>query len=513
MRRKLQTYFDELRDYPTNGAPDEYARFFEVTFPNANDRRAYLDKLIKLGKPTYGHLALALLMREECCRIVWTTNFDKTVEDAAAKIYGSTNDLLAADLGEPRKIADALDGKRFPIYGKLHGDYHSVELKNTDDELKQQDAEMRRALVQACKTNGLAVIGYSGRDASVMDALREALDGGRGFPNGLFWFKRSSESPFEAVTELINGARRLGVDAHIIDNETFDELLSDLVRFLPETANKLEDIEGAKPPRLGSAPLKVPGAKVPSIRTNALPLISHPVMCKLIDCDIGGRPDIQAAIEKAGVDILARRIKDGVIAFGRDPDIRAAFEPFGIKRFETRPIPDKKLAFESEERRLIRDALMRALRDRPDIEILRRGWRVIALPNLQTAKPSDFRNGNINPVDRLSGMVGNTGVRWTECCELRLDYKLDRLWLLMDSRIHREIPDGATAEQIDESREFVRSLLAGRFNPKANAMLSGWARLLLGTDRTVTLSSYGISDGIDATFEMSTVTGFSGASR
>lgn len=513
VQRKLQRYFDELSDFPMGGAADEYARFFEATYPNAKDRRAYLGQLIKLGKPTYGHLALALLMREGCCRVVWTTNFDRTVEDAAAKIYESTNDLVVADLGEPSKVADALDAKRFPIYCKLHGDYHSIALKNTDDELRDQDAEMRRALVQACKINGLAVIGYSGRDASVMDALREALDGGRGFPNGLFWFKRSGEAPFEAVTELIDEARRLGVDAHIIDNETFDELLSALVRFLPETANKLGDIEGAKPPRLGSAALKAPGAKVPSIRTNALPIISHPVMCKLVDCDIGGWTDIQAAIEKAGVDIVARRTRDGVIAFGRDPRIRSAFEPFGIKRFETRSIPDKSLTFESEERRLIRDALMRALRDRPDIEILRWGWRVFALPNLQTVKPGHFRNGNINPVGRLSGMVGNTGIRWTECCELRLDYKLDRLWLLMDPRIYRDVPEGATAEQIDESKEFVRSRLAGRFNPKANAMLSGWAGLLLGTDRTVTLSSYGISDGIDATFEMSTVTGFSGVSR
>jgi hypothetical protein len=413
------------------------------------------------------HLAIALQMREHSCRIVWTTNFDKTVEDAAAKIYGSTNDLVVADLGDSKKIAGALDAKRFLIYGKLHGDYHSVELKNTDDELREQDAEMRRALVRACKTNGL-------------DALQEALDGGRGFPNGLFWFKRSGEAQIEAVTKLIDGAPGLGVDAHIIDNETFDELLSDLMRFLPETANKLG----------GSVPLKAPGANVPSIRTNALPIISQPVMCKLIDCDIGGWKDIQAAIERAGVDIVARRIKDGVIAFGRDPQIRSAFESFNIERFETRAISDKSLTFESEERRLIRDALMRALSDRPDIMIFRWGWNVFAFPHPQTVKPDHFRNGSINPVDRLSGMVGNTGIRWTECCELRLDYELDRLWLLMDPRIHRCIPEGATAEQVEESKGFVRSRLAGRFNPKANAMLSGWARLLLGSDRTITLRSF-----------------------
>jgi hypothetical protein len=516
VQHKLQRYFDELPEFPAGGAPDEYAHYFEATYRHANDRRAYLDKLIRLGKPSYGHLSLALLMREGCCRIVWTTNFDRTVEDAAAKIYGTTNDLVVADLGEPKKIADALNAKRFPIYGKLHGDYHSVALKNTDDELREQDAEMRRAFVQTCKTNGLAVVGYSGRDASVMEALREALGGGRGFPYGLFWFKRSGEKPFEAVTELITEARRQKVDAHLINNETFDELLSDLVRFLPETSGKLGDIEGVKPPRLGSTPLKAPGVNTPSIRTNALPIISHPVMCQLIDCNIGGWTEIQEAIEKAGVNIVARRIKDGVIAFGRVPDIRAAFNAFDIKRFETRSIPDKKLAYESEERRLIRDALVHALGSQPDIEIIRCGRRVLALPNLQTVKPDHFQLSNIKPVDSLTGTVGKTGIRWTECCDLRLDYKLDRLWLLMEPRIHRDISGELTSAQIDESKEFVRQRMAGRFNPKANAMLSGWASLLLGTDRnirSVTLRSFGISDGIDATFEVSSITGFSGVSR
>lgn len=402
VQHKLQRYFDGLSGFPAGGTADEYAQYFEATYPSAADRRAYLDQLIKLGKPTYGHLALALLMRHGCCRIVWTTNFDRILEDAAAKIYGSTNDLVVADLGEPMKITDALNANRFPIYGKLHGDYHSIALKNTNEELRHQDAEMRRAFIQACKTNGLAVVGYSGRDASVMEALKEALDEGRGFPNGLFWFKRSSEQPFEAVTDLISEARRLGVDAHLINNETFDELLSDLVRFLPETANKLAEIEGAKPPRLGSMPLKAPGAKFPSIRTNALPIISHPVMCQLVDCDIGGWSDIQEAIKKADVDIVARRIKDGVIAFGRDTDIRAAFNPFGIKRFETRSISDKCLAQESEERRLIRDALVRALNNRREVVISRRGWRVFALPDLQTVTPAHFRLGNVNPVDGLA---------------------------------------------------------------------------------------------------------------
>jgi hypothetical protein len=513
VRQKLQQYFDDLGSYPAAGAEDEYAGYFEATYPSASDRRAYLDNLITQGKPSYGHLALALLMQENCCRILWTTNFDKTVEDAAAKVFGTTNRLVVADLGEPKKLTAALNEKRFPIYGKIHGDYHSVALKNTDDELREQDADMRRAFISACKSNGLAVVGYSGRDASVMDAMREGLDEGRGFPNGLFWFKRSGEVPFKAVTDLIDEARHLGIDAHTIDNETFDELMSDIVRFLPATTDKLSVIQGAKPPRLAKVPLKGVGAKTPTIRTNALPIISHPMMCRQVDCNIGGYVDVQEAIKNAGVDIVAGRIREGVIAFGRDVDIRTAFEAFDIKNYDTRPIADKNLMRETGERGLIRDALMRALSNRPNIQLIRRGRRILALPNLETVAATDFAEGAIKPISSLSGVVGKTSIKWTECCELKLDYQLDRLWLLMMPSVHRDVPEDASEDDIAQSREFVRKRLTARYNPAVNAVISGWSRLLAGTDRTTTLRSFGISDGVDATFEVSSVTGFSGVLR
>ena len=75
VRQKIQSYFDELGTFPPSAASDEYAKYFEATYPHAKDRRTYLDRLISIGKPTFGHHALALLMREGLCRMVWTTNF------------------------------------------------------------------------------------------------------------------------------------------------------------------------------------------------------------------------------------------------------------------------------------------------------------------------------------------------------------------------------------------------------------------------------------------------------
>lgn len=181
VRRQLQSHFDALGGFPPAGSEMEYSAYFKATYHSPKDRRAYLGELIDRGEPSFGHLALALLMSEDLCRIVWTTNFDRVLEDAATKVLGSMSRLVTADLVEPPKLRRAFEEGRWPIYGKLHGDYHSQALKNTETELREQDEEMRRCLIDACRAHGLAVVGYSGRDASVMNAFEEALDEGRGF--------------------------------------------------------------------------------------------------------------------------------------------------------------------------------------------------------------------------------------------------------------------------------------------------------------------------------------------
>lgn len=513
VRRKLQAHFDALGRFPPANAEDEYSVYFETTYPSPNDRRAYLDGLIATGKPSFGHLALALLMREELCRAVWTTNFDRTVEDAAAKLLGSTGRLVVADLAEPTKLQRAWDESRWPIYGKLHGDYHSEHIKNISAELRTQDAEMRHCFVEACKGQGLAVVGYSGRDASVIHSLEEALDGGRGFPGGLFWFMRSQDEPYPRVVELLARARAFGIDAHFVDAESFDELLSDIVRFLPETSEKALSITDAVRPRLVKAEPRAAVADTPAVRTNALPIVSYPAICRLVNCDIGGWEEIRTAIEQAGANIEAQRIGAGVLAFGRDTDVRRTFEPHGIKTFETHAISPGRLAIETGERSLVRDALFRAVGRRPGLRINRRGHTSLLIADSASIGPETFNVNQVKPVDRVGGTVSGTTIGWNEACAIRLDYRLDTLWLLLGPRVVLDVPEGTSAESVESAREFVRERRARRHNKAANAMLDGWIRLVVGDDPRLRLRAFDISDGIDAEFEIIRVSGFSGISR
>ncbi len=83
--------------------------------------------------------------------------------------------LTVAALDSADRARRCLQEPAWPLLVKLHGDYQSQELKKTAEELQAQDPALDQVLVGACNRFGLVVIGYSGRDASVIDALREAL--------------------------------------------------------------------------------------------------------------------------------------------------------------------------------------------------------------------------------------------------------------------------------------------------------------------------------------------------
>jgi len=117
----LQSFIDNTGIYPSEGDPEEYAALFEAVCPTEIDRQNYIEKKISLGKPSYGHIALATLMHNDWARIVWTTNFDHLIADACSKVYGSTLPLTSVDLDSSPKLPDLISNERWPIEVKLHG--------------------------------------------------------------------------------------------------------------------------------------------------------------------------------------------------------------------------------------------------------------------------------------------------------------------------------------------------------------------------------------------------------
>jgi NAD-dependent SIR2 family protein deacetylase len=502
VRLKLQNFIDSMADAPAPGSADEYAALFEIVYPAESDRRAYIDSKVKGGKPSYGHIALATLMHGGISRLVWTTNFDPLVADACAKVYDGTGHLTTISLGEPDLAAQAISEDRWPIEVKIHGDFRSRRLKNTSDQLRLQDERLRRILVDCCRRSGLIAVGYSGRDASVMDTLESALDTPGAFPAGLFWLHRGDGEPYESVSRLISKARAAGVEASLIRMENFDETMRDLVRVHPSLVTRVLDQFSLERRRRSPAPRRPLQGNWPILRLNAIPILQSPTLCRVVACEVGGYAEARGAAEAAGVSVLVARTKAGVLAFGTDDDVHAAFDGYNVTSFDLHTIETKRLRYQSGERGLLQDALACALSRHRGLEVIRRGSSDLLYPSA----PSDQRwRGLKQLVGALSGTVPGVGeLRWFEGLEVRLDWADDRLWLLLEPRT---VFDGATADNKAVAADFARERTIKRYNRDLNHVIDFWARALSGTGDTI--RAFGIADGVDATFRLGTDTAYS----
>ena len=512
VRDTLQQFFDEQGDSPALGRENEYSYYFQKTYPENQDRRTYLDQLITKAKPSFGHKALAHLMQEDLCRIVWTTNFDRVFEDAVSNVLGTQSMMTVGDLGEPYKVKRSYTEQQWPIYAKLHGDFHSDLLKNTSEEIAEQDVQMRKVFMEACRNWGLIVTGYSGRDSSILEVLDEAICEGSSFPNGLFWFIREQDKPYEGVVQLIKKAQAQGVDADFVAVGSFDELLMDIVRYLPQ-AEKLV-VELGEREKLVPRKINLTNRKVfePFVRTNAFPVVEYPKTCRLITVtrDIGNTKKIKEALASANSNLLASRIKKGLLMFGDDGEIKRVFENYGIERTDTHGILSERLVFESGERSLLRDALFKALETHCGLKIENDGPRHIIYAS-QTARTAEFGFERLaKATGQIHGVIPDTDIVWVEACSLRLDYRMENLWLLIQPFVHIDVPENVAEDLLMTAREFVRERRARRYNRKSNDIWDGWVFALFGEARSPVGIGIDGGTGIGARFEISPITAFSG---
>lgn len=505
VRRRLQEHIDSAGTLPPEGAAEEYAALFEAVYPAETDRSAYLDARMRGAKPSYGHLAIATLMNAGRARVVWTTNFDPLVADACARVYEGTGPLSSVDLDRAHLAAQFMADERWPIEFKLHGDFRSRRLKNTPDELRDQDQLLRVALVESCRRYGLVVAGYSGRDDSVMDALEEVLKVQGAFPSGLFWLHRGDDPPLPRVGGLLARASAAGVDAHLVQVENFDEVMKDLIRCMDELDTTVLDAFAEERKRWTPAPRTIGNRSWPVVRLNALRVKAMPSTCRKVVCGVDGTKEVREAVQKANVDVLVARTRAGVLAFGSDADVRTTLEPHGITEFDLHSIEPKRLRYDSGERGLLRDALSRALAREFEMDLARRRSADLLAPS----DPGHERwKGLAAIVGQLAGSVeGHPELTWREGVAVRLEWASDDLWLLFD---HRAVFDGLTDENKAHAAAFGRERNVPRYNRKLNSLIAFWAELFSGSGA---LRALGVADGVDAVFELAPTTAFSRRAR
>ena len=537
---RITSHFDDAHGFPPKGDPGEYSAAFEAVYSLAPDRRSYIESAVKKGSPSFGHRVLASLVSQGVIRCLFSTNFDPLLEKATSV----TDDLLPPDrrahlavsaLDSVERAERCLREDAWPLLVKLHGDYQSEHLKNTAQELQTQDERLRRVLINGLTRFGLVVVGYSGRDVSIMDALDEAAGRDEAFPSGLWWVARPGSALLPRVVSLLERAAESGTEVHIVDSENFAELAGDLEREVDLAEPLRRHVRSVRPQPLVE-PVALPevvASKFPAVRCSALELVGLPSEAREVTLD---RPlttrEARQLIKDAKIWATVASSGRQLTVFGPDDAIEKVFAPVGGRVNGTVRLNP---AERSTDRGLVYDAVVRAIaRRRPLRPILRRGGHCVtvrppegALPREVAKRHQDLlgslRNAYKAP---LTGSVPGIGCAFSEGIRVRIEDWDGRWWLVYEPHTWVDLPPGDLDPSAYVGRRHLgptshgsnprivaadwrRERWARRYNRQWNEILAAWASLI-APERETELCAHDFSGpGVNAVFRVSSVTAWS----
>jgi len=526
-KARIDLFLSQQGTLPPPGDPTEYARAFEAVYPSDESRRAYIAQKVQQGRPSYAHKVLASMLVTGKVPCVFTTNFDNLVESATTIARSKASEctpreLTVAAIDSAERAARCVRENDWPLLAKIHGDFHSVDLKNTEEELATQDAKMRGVLVACARRFALVVVGYSGRDASVMSALTEALTVDGAYPGGIYWMTRSPASLLPAVRDLLEAAVGRGVSAHLLIAETFDELAGDLADVLSFEDALVQHFQEEGPSKV-VVPVSLPtneARRDPILRCSALRVLRMPTAARRISLKkaasiIEIRGMLKAA--KAGGCIAAAG-KD-FAAFGSDEKLLSALAPL-------EPELAGEISLEPERDSwalgLLYDAFVRAVcRYRPLHARLRgKGHRVVVAGDFsgEDEERRAKRLKALGPLkaaygDPLYGRVEASDLPYNEALDLRLEQIDGRWWCVFDAFTHVDLPEREVTNEgeslpfrVHPAADWLRERWVQRYNRKWSSIIAAWSQLLAGEARACWLKD---GEGIDAVFQVGSVSAWS----
>jgi hypothetical protein len=335
-----------------------------------------------------------------------------------------------------------------------------------------------------------------------METLTEAVNSDAALPGGLFWLHRGDSKPMAAVADLLALARDKGIDGGLVRIVSFDETMRDLIRLCQGLDTKALDAFSAERRRWTPPPALGGRKGWPVVRLNGLELVQIPSHCRRIVCGIGGTSEVREALARAAVNAIGTRTRAGVLAFGRDGELRRAFDAHDVTEFDLHAIETRRLRYDSSERGLLREAVSVALSCNFEMTVnRRRGGDLLApaVPDHDTWR--DLRE----LVGATAGVVpGDPTLRWREGVALRLDWADDRLWLLIEPRV---VFDGLSELNRVRATDFARERTVRRYNAQLNALMGYWSARF--SNHGEELQTFNIGDGIDAVFRFGVETAYS----
>lgn len=325
-RRRIQDWIDQQGHYPQAGHPSEYSYFSEACYPSLGDRKSFFYGYVRDALPHTGYKLIPLLVRDNLLRTIWTTNFDGLAGRACAAA-----NVVCVEVG-----MDSVERVlRPPTVGELrvismHGDYRYDSLKNTNRELQEQEQLFKRELNIELKDCDLVVLGYSGRDSSIMNVLKDVYS--QPGQTRLFWCG-FGESVSAEVSALISQAKSSGREAYYVPTEGFDDVLTRLAlsylkpEHLSEAKKVIEAHSDSQPStKLFSAP---PVEPTTLYKSNAYPLaFPREVFQLAINYPAGVQRRDWLKEKLAALDACGVVTSEGAFLLGDAKELQSAFQGF-----------------------------------------------------------------------------------------------------------------------------------------------------------------------------------------
>ena len=247
-RKQYRAAYDGHDDIPIEKmswyeTDEEYSKLFELLYDHPSQRREYIESCITTASPSWGYIYLVNLIAENVFRTLLTTNFDDLLNEACYMFSGHLRPIVCAHDSSIRSVR--VTSKR-PQIVKLHGDFLFDNIKNTTSELESLENNTRGKFKQYAAEYGMIVVGYSGRDRSVMDTVNSRLRSDDAFPHGVYWCLRKGDEIPAVVHELSAHPK-----VELVEIDGFDEFFAEMHDFLGLTLQKeMSDPYGALTARL-----------------------------------------------------------------------------------------------------------------------------------------------------------------------------------------------------------------------------------------------------------------------
>jgi hypothetical protein len=483
IKNKVQCYMDS-RGYPKLWSSEEYSFYFELTFGSnyALQQKYLVEKLSeKKISLNIGHRALAGLIELNMARVIFTTNFDAVIEQAYAQV--SDSNISSYHLEGSYAALEALNQERYPIYAKIHGDFRYQSLKNISSDLLSNDQEIQKCFLAAANRFGIIVTGYSGRDKNVMEMFYKAIEQNNAFPFGLFWTVTNRNEVSSAVSDFLAKAKEKLINAHIVETGTFDSMLSKIWRQTPGRSQKLEEKVRNLLTRGVKISLPNTGTNYPILRTNALPIISVPTECAMIETKIPlSHIDVKELLLKNKSTSIINRAEK-IIGWGTEEELNKALGKdivLSISKYQLKNPIELILNNKGYHAFYERAIVISLCQNKPLLFRKDKGF-ILAVDPMKVNDPSltpisDALKDKSGKKWAISGTIPNSiGATWSEGVRVKMECKNSRLYLMLRPTIWLE-PQAERQKHID----FIKTKLRYRYNPTSHNLLSAWIHILFG---------------------------------